>query len=88
MSNGVVEQDAETSSRVVELQEMMEKQASEIALARSRISELQARLKESDDAIASSKVEIGKYQEQISKLQRDVKEVSVGVVFYVTRCPS
>ncbi|XP_067941285.1 liprin-alpha-1-like [Watersipora subatra] len=76
MSNGVVEQDAETSSRVVELQEMMEKQASEIALARSRISELQARLKESDDAIASSKAEIGKYQEQISKLQRDVKEAN------------
>ena len=58
------------------MQEATEKQASELAMARSRVADLQGRLKDSEDAINSSKLEIIKYQDQISKLQRDLKEVS------------
>ena len=57
------------------MQEATEKQASELAMARSRVADLQGRLKDSEDAINSSKLEIIKYQDQISKLQRDLKEV-------------
>lgn len=77
LSNGTIEQDSDTSTRFVELQETTEKQAGEIALTRSRISDLQTRLKDSEDSISSAKLEATKYQEQIAKLQRDLREVGV-----------
>lgn len=74
LSNGNFDQDAD-SSRVVELQETTEKQASEIALTRTKVSDLQNKLKDSEDTVSLARQEVMKYQEQLAKLQRDFKEV-------------
>ncbi|KAF6031548.1 hypothetical protein EB796_010180 [Bugula neritina] len=74
LSNGTIEQDGESSTRLLELQQTTEKQASELALARSKVSDLQSRLKESEESVAAAKLDCAKHQEQINKLQRELKE--------------
>ena len=81
LSNGTFDQEAD-SSKVVELQETTEKQASEIALTRTKVSDLQNKLKDSEETVSLARQEVMKYQEQLVKLQRDLKEVNDNVVFH------
>ena len=75
LSNGTIDPDSEVN-RVIELQEMIEKQSSELTAARAKVVELSAKITEIDDSTASSAKELIKSQELSVKLQRDLREVN------------
>lgn len=62
--------------RIVELQETISKQATDLGVARSKISELSSKISEIEDSLQVSQKELMKAQEQNARLQRDLKEVS------------
>jgi predicted nucleic acid-binding Zn-ribbon protein len=74
LSNGSIDPDSDVQ-RVLELQETLDKQNTELTAARTKIAELTSRIKELEDAMTSSAKEHAKAQEQCSKLQRDLREV-------------
>ena len=74
LSNGSIDPDSDVN-RVIELQETLEKQNTELTAARNKIAELTSRIKELEDSINSSSKELNKSQDQALKLQRDLREV-------------
>ena len=76
LSNGSIDPDSEIQ-RVMQLQETVEKQNSELTLARSKVNDLGVKVKELEEALASSQKDVVRLQEQNVKLQRDIREVSV-----------
>lgn len=73
VSNGTADA-AEEASKVVELQEMLEKQAAELSLARAKIDELLPRVRELEEALAQAQKEVGRMKEENARLARDLKE--------------
>ena len=78
LSNGSIDPDSEIQ-RVMQLQETVEKQNSELTLARSKVNDLGVKVKELEEALASSQKDVVRLQEQNVKLQRDIREVGHGV---------
>lgn len=62
--------------RVLDLQETVEKQNTELTAARTRILELNNKLTELDENYTTSQKELVKAQEAVNKLQRDLREVT------------
>ncbi|KAK2182025.1 hypothetical protein NP493_371g02019 [Ridgeia piscesae] len=73
LSNGSIDPDSEIQ-RVMQLQETVEKQNSELTLARSKVNDLGVKVKELEEALASSQKDVVRLQEQNVKLQRDIRE--------------
>ena len=78
LSNGSIDPDSEVQ-RVIELQETIEKQNTELTAARTKIAELTSRIKELEDSINSTQKDVTKTSEQNIKLQRDLREVGAWI---------
>lgn len=78
LSNGSVHPDDE-AGRVVELQELLEKQNFEVVQAKERISALAASVAELEEDLGTARKDLIKSEEMSSKYQRDLREVR--------RCP-
>ncbi|KAK8769316.1 hypothetical protein V5799_014217 [Amblyomma americanum] len=73
VSNGSADA-AEEACKLVELQELVEKQAAELAVARSRLNELLPRVRELEEALALAQKEVARMKEENARLARDLKE--------------
>ncbi|XP_077560163.1 PTPRF interacting protein alpha isoform X3 [Haemaphysalis longicornis] len=73
VSNGSADA-AEEACKLVELQELVEKQAAELAVARSRLNELLPRVRELEEALALAQKEVSRMKEDNARLARDLKE--------------
>lgn len=74
MSNGTIDPDSEVN-RVIELQDTVEKQNSELTSARTRLLELTNKITELEETSTTATKDLNKTQEQLVKLQRDLREV-------------
>lgn len=61
--------------RVMDLQETVEKQNTELTSTRTRLLELNNKLTELEENYATSQKELVKAQDMVNKLQRDLREV-------------
>ncbi|KAM6041093.1 liprin-alpha-4 isoform 4-T5 [Theristicus caerulescens] len=73
LSNGSVHPDDE-AGRVVELQELLEKQNFEVVQAKERISTLAASVAELEEDLGTARKDLIKSEEMSSKYQRDLRE--------------
>ncbi|KAM6237119.1 liprin-alpha-4 [Porphyrio hochstetteri] len=73
LSNGSVHPDDE-AGRVVELQELLEKQNFEVVQAKERISALAASVAELEEDLGTARKDLIKSEEMSSKYQRDLRE--------------
>ncbi|NXJ71697.1 LIPA4 protein, partial [Rostratula benghalensis] len=73
LSNGSVHPDEE-AGRVVELQELLEKQNFEVVQAKERISALAASVAELEEDLGTARKDLIKSEEMSSKYQRDLRE--------------
>ncbi|XP_075545664.1 PTPRF interacting protein alpha isoform X1 [Dermacentor variabilis] len=73
VSNGTADA-VEEACKLVELQELVEKQAAELAVARSRLNELLPRVRELEEALAQAQKEVTRMKEENARLARDLKE--------------
>ncbi|KAK3102611.1 hypothetical protein FSP39_012641 [Pinctada imbricata] len=73
LSNGSIDPDSEVN-RVIELQDTVEKQNSELTSARTRMLEMTNKLTELEENYTCSQKDLVKAQEQLVKLQRDLRE--------------
>ena len=74
LSNGSIEPDSDMG-RVMDLQETVEKQNSELTASRTRVLELTNKLTELEESYTSGQKELAKAQDTVNKLQRDLREV-------------
>uniref|UniRef100_A0A0L8FQY5 Liprin-alpha CC2 domain-containing protein n=1 Tax=Octopus bimaculoides TaxID=37653 RepID=A0A0L8FQY5_OCTBM len=73
LSNGSIDPDSDVN-RVIELQETVEKQNSELTSTRTNILELTNKCTELEESLTSTQKDLIKSQEQLVKLQRDLRE--------------
>ncbi|PSN50323.1 Liprin-alpha-1 [Blattella germanica] len=73
LSNGAIEPDSDVA-RVLELQNTIDKQATELSTWQRRVSELTGRISELEETLAKTQKELIKAQEANAKLQRDLRE--------------
>ncbi|XP_063218170.1 liprin-alpha-1 isoform X3 [Bacillus rossius redtenbacheri] len=73
LSNGAIEPDSDMA-RVIELQDTVEKQTTELGAWQRRVAELTSRVAELEDSLAKTQKELLKAQEGNVKLQRDLRE--------------
>lgn len=73
LSNGSIDPDSDIN-RVIELQETVEKQNSELTSTRTNILELTNKCTEFEETLTSTQKDLIKSQEQLVKLQRDLRE--------------
>ncbi|XP_068082984.1 liprin-alpha-1 [Anabrus simplex] len=73
LSNGAIEPDSDVA-RVIELQNTIEKQTTELGTWQRRVSELTARVSELEENLTKTQKELLKAQEGNNKLQRDLRE--------------
>jgi predicted nucleic acid-binding Zn-ribbon protein len=75
LSNGSIDPDSEVN-RVIELQDTVEKQNSELTAARTKVLELTNKITEIEETATTATKDLNKAQEQLVKLQRDLREVT------------
>ncbi|CAF0836944.1 unnamed protein product, partial [Didymodactylos carnosus] len=73
LSNGTIDPDSLTG-KLIEMQELMDKQCNELVSSRSRVHELTNRNKELEEKLYMIQRELTHTQEQTTKYQRDLKE--------------
>ncbi|XP_061181400.1 liprin-alpha-1-like isoform X2 [Saccostrea echinata] len=73
LSNGSIDPDSEVN-RVIELQDTVEKQNSELTSTRTRLLELTNKITELEETSTTATKDLNKAQEQLVKLQRDLRE--------------
>ncbi|XP_054270398.1 liprin-alpha-1 [Macrosteles quadrilineatus] len=73
LSNGAIEPDSEVA-RVIELQNTVDKQSTELSTWQRRVSEMTSRVSELEENLSKAQKEMIKAQETNSKLQRDLRE--------------
>ncbi|KAK7098725.1 hypothetical protein V1264_002964 [Littorina saxatilis] len=73
LSNGSIDPDSDVT-RVMDLQETVEKQNSELTSSRTRVLELTNRCTELEESLTTTQKELSKAQEQLVKLSRDLRE--------------
>ncbi len=76
LSNGSIDPDSDVN-RVIDLQDTVDKQNSEITNTRTKIQELTSKIIELEESLAVAQKDLIKTQEQNVKLQRDLREVSL-----------
>lgn len=75
LSNGSIDPDSEVN-RVIELQETVEKQNSELTATRTKNLEMTNKITELEESLQTTQKDLVKAQDQLVKLQRDLREVS------------
>ncbi|KAG1672874.1 Liprin-alpha-2 [Nymphon striatum] len=73
LSNGSIDPNSE-ASRIIEIQEICEKQKSEVNSSRNKLSEMGKKIYELEETLQLAQKELMKSQEQNIKLSRDMKE--------------
>nr|XP_022324899.1 liprin-alpha-1-like isoform X5 [Crassostrea virginica] len=73
LSNGTIDPDSDVN-RVIELQDTVEKQNSELTSSRTKVLELTNKLTELEETATTATKDLNKTQEQLVKLQRDLRE--------------
>ncbi|XP_025084755.1 liprin-alpha-1-like isoform X3 [Pomacea canaliculata] len=73
LSNGSIDPDSDIT-RVLELQDTVEKQNTELTSSRTRVLELTNRCTELEESLSTTQKDLSKAQEQLVKLQRDLRE--------------
>ncbi|XP_071809122.1 liprin-alpha-3-like isoform X4 [Asterias amurensis] len=73
LSNGSIDPDDDVS-RVIELQDTLEKQNNELSLSKERVTEMTLRVADLEEALAKTQKEVLRAQESATKFQRDVRE--------------
>ncbi|RZF36297.1 hypothetical protein LSTR_LSTR006802 [Laodelphax striatellus] len=73
LSNGAIEPDSDVD-RVIELQDTVQKQSSELTTWQRRVSELTGRVSELEDNLTKAQKELVKTLENNSKLENDLRE--------------
>ncbi|XP_076472143.1 liprin-alpha-1-like isoform X2 [Babylonia areolata] len=73
LSNGSIDPDSDVT-RVIELQETVEKQNTELTSSRTRVLELTNRCTELEESLSTAQKDLSKAQEQLVKLARDLRE--------------
>ncbi|KAK6191456.1 hypothetical protein SNE40_003142 [Patella caerulea] len=73
LSNGSIDPDSDVN-RVIELQETVEKQNSELTSARTKMLEINNKFTELEENFSTTQKELIKAQEQVVKLARDLRE--------------
>ena len=63
-------------NRIIELQDTVEKQNSELTSTRTKLLELTNKCTELEESLTTTSKDLIKSQEQVVKLQRDLREVS------------
>ena len=79
LSNGSIDPDSDVN-RVIELQDTVEKQNTEMTSARTKIVELTNKCTELDENFTCAQKDLIKCQEQVVKLQRDLREVRTSIL--------
>ena len=62
-------------NRIIELQDTVEKQNSELTATRTKLLELTNKCTELEESLTTTQKDLIKSQEQVVKLQRDLREV-------------
>ena len=75
LSNGSIDPDSDIN-RVIELQETVEKQNSELTNTRTKMLDMNNKYTEIEENFTTAQKDLIKAQEQVVKLQRDLREVS------------
>lgn len=73
LSNGSIDPDSEVN-RIIELQDTVEKQNSELTSTRTKLLELTNKCTELEESLTTTQKDLIKSQEQVVKLQRDLRE--------------
>ncbi len=73
LSNGSIDPDDDVS-RVIELQDTLEKQNNELSLSKERVTEMTLRVADLEETLAKTQKEVLRAQESATKFQRDVRE--------------
>ncbi|CAG2249363.1 Liprin-alpha-3,Liprin-alpha-1,Kazrin,Liprin-alpha-2,Liprin-alpha,Liprin-alpha-4 [Mytilus edulis] len=73
LSNGSIDPDSEVN-RIIELQDTVEKQNSELTSTRTKLLELTNKCTELEESLTTTSKDLIKSQEQVVKLQRDLRE--------------
>ena len=73
LSNGSIDPDSEVN-RIIELQDTVEKQNSELTATRTKLLELTNKCTELEESLTTTQKDLIKSQEQVVKLQRDLRE--------------
>ncbi|XP_063418799.1 liprin-alpha-1-like isoform X9 [Mytilus trossulus] len=73
LSNGSIDPDSEVN-RIIELQDTVEKQNSELTATRTKLLELTNKCTELEESLTTTSKDLIKSQEQVVKLQRDLRE--------------
>ena len=81
LSNGSIDPDSDIN-RVIELQETVEKQNSELTNTRTKMLEINNKYTEMEESFTTAQKDLIKAQEQVVKLQRDLREVSLTCLAY------
>ncbi len=74
LSNGSIDPDSDVN-QVIELQETVEKQNSELTSVRTKMLEMTNKCTELEENFTTTQKELVKAQEQMVKLQRDLREL-------------
>ena len=83
LSNGSIDPDSEVN-RIIELQDTVEKQNSELTSTRTKLLELTNKCTELEESLTTTQKDLIKSQEQVVKLQRDLREV--GSITNIQKC--
>lgn len=86
LSNGSIDPDSDIT-RVLELQDTVEKQNTELTSSRTRVLELTNRCTELEESLSTTQKDLSKAQEQLVKLQRDLREVKCAILLPCCFCP-
>lgn len=63
------------ASKVIELQDIVEKQANEIVMGRNKLIDFSGKVRELEDSMSSAQKEVSRLQQENTRLSRDLREV-------------
>ena len=67
------------ASKVIELQDIVEKQANEIVMGRNKIIDYSGKVRDLEDSMAAAQKEVSRLQQENTRLSRDLREVLLEV---------
>lgn len=65
----------EEASKVIELQDIVDKQANEIVVGRNKLIDFTGKMRELEESMSSAQKEVTRLQQENSRLSRDLREV-------------
>lgn len=74
IANGTMDAGME-ASKVIELQDIVEKQANEIVMGRNKLIDFSGKVRELEDSMSAAQKEVSRLQQENTRLSRDLREV-------------